>query len=135
MDIHKLKHWQNSTTMMKVELLLPHNNVRKNGAATGNLNRFRQVQHKDVMLNLCTTKTLFPNMCTLAQTCRVIPIHTAGVKRTFSQLKLIKTRTKNIMNDNTLDLLLQIATEGPPVKEFPLQKAVQLWAQKRISVP
>ena len=29
---------------------------------------------------------------------------------------------------HTLDSLLRIATEGPPVKDFPLQKATQLWA-------
>ena len=84
--------------------------------------------------DLCTnptTRALYPNMSKLAQICRVIPVHTAGVERTFSQLKLIKTRTRNRMNEHTLDSLLRIATEGPPVKDFPLQKAVQLWAQKK----
>ena len=70
-------------------------------------------------------------MSKLAQICRVIPVHTAGVERTFSQLKLIKTRTRNRMNEHTLDSLLTLATEGPPVKDFPLQKVVQLWAQKK----
>lgn len=95
---------------------------------------FRPMKHKDVIHDLCTnptTRALYPNMSTLAQICRVIPIHTATVERTFSQLKLIKTRTRNRMNEHTLDSLLRIATEGPPVKDFPIQKAVQLWAQKK----
>ena len=97
-------------------------------------NSFRQTKHKDVIHDLCTnptTRALYPNMSTLAQICRVIPVHTAGVERTFSQLKLIKTRTRNRVNEHTLDSLLRIATEGPPVKDFPVKKAVQLWAQKK----
>ena len=41
------------------------------------------------------------------------------------------------MNEHTLDSLLRIAIEGPPVKEFPAQTTVKLWAQiknRRISV-
>ena len=89
------------------------------------------MKHKDVIQDLCTnptTRALYPNMSTLAQICRVIPIHTAGVERTFSQLKPIKTRTRNRMKEHTLDSL---ATESPPVRDLPLQTAVQLWAQKR----
>ena len=89
------------------------------------------MKHKDVIHDLCTNPTsraLYPSMSALAQICRVIPVHTAGVERTFSQLK---TQTWNRMNEHTLDSLLRIATEGPPVKDFPVQKAVQLWAHKK----
>ena len=55
--------------------------------------------------------------------CRVTPIHTADVERTFSQLKLVKTRVRNS--------LLRIAIEGPPVGEFPVTEAVKLWATKK----
>ena len=47
--------------------------------------------HSEVINDLCssdTTSTLFPNMAQFARICRVIPIHTADVERTFSQLKL-----------------------------------------------
>ena len=42
-----------------------------------------------------TTGAIFPNMSILGKICRVLPIHTADVERTFSQLKAIKTRTRN----------------------------------------
>ena len=51
------------------------------------------MKFSEVILDLCTNCTairIFPNMSTLAKICRVIPIHTADVERTFSQLKLIK---------------------------------------------
>ena len=61
-----------------------------------------------------TTKgRIYPNMTTLAKICRVIPIHTANVERTFLQLKLTETRVRNRMNEKTLDALLRIGIEGP----------------------
>ena len=88
----------------------------------------------EVINDLCTNDTtaaLFPNMAQFARICRVIPIHTADVERTFSQLKLIKTRTRNRMNEKTLDSLLRIVLEGPDVDKFPVADAVELWASKK----
>ncbi len=98
-----------------------------------NFKRGLLTKHREVIRDLCSnvTAALFPNMSTFAQICRVIPIHTADVERTFSQLKLIKTRTRNRMNEKTLDSLLRIAVEGPNVQEFPIAEAVQLWASKK----
>jgi hypothetical protein len=93
-----------------------------------------EMKFSDVILDLCTnstTRTIFPNMSTLAKICRVIPIHTADVERTFSQLKLIKTRIRNRMQEQTLDSLLRIAIEGPPLNSFPVNEAVSLWASKK----
>ena len=70
-------------------------------------------------------------MSALGKICQVVPIHTAGVERTFSQLKLLKTRVRNRMNEKTLDSLLRIALEGPPTSEFPVSEAVKGWAAKK----
>ena len=91
-------------------------------------------KHSEVINDLCTnetTATLFPNMAQLARICRVIPIHTADVELTFSQLKLIKSRTRNRMSEKTLDSLLRIAIEGPDIDKFLTTQAVQLWASKK----
>ena len=88
----------------------------------------------EVINDLCTNDTsaaLFPNLAQFARICRVIPIHTADVERTFSQLKLIKTRTRNRMNEKTLDSLLRIALEGPDVDKFPVAEAVEVWASQK----
>ena len=50
------------------------------------------------------------------------------VKRIFSQLKLIISRTRNRMNEKTLDSLLRITIEGPDIDKFPVTQAVQLSA-------
>ena len=94
----------------------------------------RLAKHSDVINDLCTSPTtsaLFRNMSILSKIFRVIPVHTADVERTFSQLKLIKTRTRNRMNEKTLDSLLQIAIEGPPLECFPIGEAVALWHPRR----
>ncbi len=82
-----------------------------------------ELKHREVILKLCcdlSWTVIYPNMSILAKICRVIPIQTADVERTFSQLKLIKTRIRNRMSENTLDSLLRIAIEGPPIAEFPV---------------
>jgi len=92
------------------------------------------LKHKDVNKELCSNKTMssiIPNMSAFAQVCHVVPIYTADVERTFSQLKLIKTRIRNHLAESTLDSLLRIAIEGPPPEDYPLSEAVELWARKK----
>ena len=50
-------------------------------------------KHSEVINYLATDQSmmkLYPNLCTLAQICCVVPIRSADVERTFSQLKLIQ---------------------------------------------
>ena len=70
-------------------------------------------------------------MAQFAKICRTIPIHTADVERTLSQHKLIKTRTRNCMNEKMLDSLLRIMLEGSNVDKCPVADAVELWASKK----
>ena len=74
---------------------------------------------------------IYPNVCKIAKTCCVVPIHSADVERTFSQFKLIKASIRNRMNEKTLDALLRTVIEGPPLQEFPLTEAIELWAKKK----
>ena len=93
-----------------------------------------EMKFSEVIIHLCTnstTSTIFPNMSTLAKIGRVIPIYTADVEWTFSQLKLIKTPIRNRMQEQTLDSLRRIAIEGPPLNSFPVAEAVALWASKK----
>ena len=92
------------------------------------------VKHREVVSDLCVNPTItaiFPIMSVLAKICRVVPVHTADVERTFSQMKLIKTRIRNRMQEKTLDSLLRIAIEGPTIEQFPVQEVVTVWAQKK----
>jgi len=90
------------------------------------------LRHKDVIRELCSNKknsSIYPNMSNFAKICHVIPIHTADAERTFSQLKIMKTRIRN-RSKGTLDSLLRIAVEGSS-QDYPIQEAVELWQRKK----
>ena len=92
------------------------------------------LKQREVISDLCSNSSMvavYPNLNSLAKICRVIPIHTADVEQTFSQLKLIKTTIRNRMNEKTLDSLLHIVIEGPDLCDFPVIEAVKLWATKK----
>ena len=46
-----------------------------------------------------------------------LPVGTAIVKRSFSQMKMIKTRLRNQLSDANLQHLNRVATEGAELKE------------------
>ncbi len=43
----------------------------------------------------------------------MLPVTTATVERSFSSMKLIKTRLGNRMGENTLEYAMRICIEGP----------------------
>ena len=56
---------------------------------------YLHLKQEEVVSKLCCDSSLaaiYPNMSTLAKVCCVVPIQTADVERTFSQIKLIRMR-------------------------------------------
>ena len=66
-----------------------------------------------VLVDSSSTKTSFPNLARLAAILIVLPVTTATVERSFSCMKLIKTRLRNRMGENTLEYAMRICIEGP----------------------
>ncbi len=56
---------------------------------------------------------IFPAIFTLMNLILSLPVGTATVERTFSQMKLVKTRLRNRISDSNLPKLMRIAIEGP----------------------
>ena len=54
--------------------------------------------------------TIFPNLVTIGLT---LPVSTASFERSFSQMKLIKTRLQNSLTKGRLTQLIRIAIESP----------------------
>ena len=65
------------------------------------------------LLSSTTIATSFPNLAKLAAILIVLPVTTATVERTFSSMKLIKTRLRNRMGESTLEHTMRICIEGP----------------------
>ena len=83
---------------------------------------------------LATNETLiamFPNLNTLANISLSIPVSTASVGRSFSQMKLLKTRLRNRLSDKSLSHLMKIAFESPDqLKDTNLEEIVNIWNRK-----
>ena len=82
-------------------------------------------------------KAMFPNLHKMASIGLTIPVSTASVERSISQMKLIKTRLCNALSDCSLSHLMKIAIEAPEVlSHCDLDKIVNVWQRKsrRVSV-
>ena len=66
----------------------------------------------------------FLNLTKLASILEVIPVTTATVERTFSSMKLIKTRLRSRMGKNTLEYTMRICIEGPDTLDNDTREAV-----------
>ena len=49
---------------------------------------------------------MFPNLSIIANICLSIPVGTASVERSFSQMKMIKTRLRNRLEEMSLSLFM-----------------------------
>ena len=76
-------------------------------------------------------RTLFPNLCKIATITLSIPVSTASVERSFSQMKLIKARLRSSQNDKSLSHHMKIAIESPAeLTDSHLKKVVDVWNRK-----
>ena len=74
---------------------------------------------------------MFPNLNKIATISLSIPVSTASVERSFSQMKLIKTRLHNSLADCNLSHLMKISIESPDkLTENDLEEIVEIWNRK-----
>ena len=68
---------------------------------------------------------------TLGNICLSIPVSTASVERSFSQMKLLKTRLRNCLSDSSLSHLMKIAIESPDkLSDSDTEEIVNVWNRK-----
>ena len=76
-------------------------------------------------------KTLFPNLSKIGAICLSIPVTTASVERSFSQMKQIKTHLRSSLNDKSLSNLMKIALESPDeLTDSHLEEVANVWNRK-----
>ena len=72
-----------------------------------------------------------PGLSTLAKICMTIPVGTASVERSFSQMKMIKTRLRNRLGEDNLSNLMKIAIESPEsLGDEDLEQIMDVWNEK-----
>ena len=82
-------------------------------------------------------QTMFPNLSILANVCLTIPVGTASVERSFSHMKMIKSRLRNRLGEANLSYLMKITLESPEaLSDEELEQIVNVWTKKprRIAV-
>lgn len=56
-----------------------------------------------------------------------LPFSSGSIERMFSSLKLVKTDRLTNLHTTTLDDLLDISIEGPDLKDFSPDQAIEAW--------
>ena len=74
---------------------------------------------------------LFPVMSKLIVHALVLPMSTTYCERCFSAMNRTKTDFRNRMHTKTLDSLLEIHIEGPPLPQFNFREAAERWANAK----
>ena len=59
-----------------------------------------------------------------------LPVGTATVERSFSQMKMIKTRLRNQLSDANLQHLIKVAIEGPELKDVDFNEILEIFKLK-----
>ncbi|CAB5364129.1 unnamed protein product [Rhizophagus irregularis] len=78
-------------------------------------------------------KNQFPNVNILVNIVLLVPLLNANVERVFSQHKLTKTRLRNRLNVETLDMHLTILLNAPDnIEEFNWDKAFNQWKNEHV---
>ena len=97
--------------------------------------KFKAKTAATVLCNLLTSDTLsagFPNLKKLATISLVLPVTTATVERSFSDMKMIKTRLRSRLGEDTLDFALRICIEGPDTLDHDqLELIISHWKNKK----
>ena len=79
---------------------------------------------------------IFPEVFKLINIMLTLPVGTATVEMSFSQMKMIKTRLRNHLNDTNLKKLMRIAIEGPEMKLVDFDEVLDVFREnnRRISL-
>ena len=73
---------------------------------------------------------IFPELFKLLDILLALPVGTATVERSFSQMKLVKSRLRNRINDINLSRLMRIAIEGPELSSVDFSEVLDIFKEK-----
>lgn len=87
--------------------------------------QLKELATSDMLQIMC------PGLSTLAKICMTIPVKTASVERSFSQMKMIKTCLRNRLGEDNLSNLMKIAIESPEsLADEDLEQIIDVWNEK-----
>ena len=78
-------------------------------------------------LSSCPDARIWPNILVVAELAFNLPFSNGRVEQIFSSLKVLKTDRRTSMQNETLNDLLEVYIEGPPLSSFSADSAIELW--------
>ena len=75
------------------------------------------------------------NALILIQLLFSLPTSNGKLERVFSQMNVIKTNKRSLLSNESLDDLLLLSIDGPPLKDFCPDAAIDLWWKERVRRP
>ncbi|CAI2173091.1 5491_t:CDS:2 [Funneliformis geosporum] len=123
-----------------------HNNIQSTALFDVNKCRQEWVGFKMVVINNLFSKDIniilplliqdysdiFPNIIKLIQLIYCISFSSVEYERDFSRQNQIKTKNRNSLATDTLDMLMRVSLEGPESSKFDYDRAYIIWkSQKR----
>jgi hypothetical protein len=93
-----------------------------------NLPTLQEVKREMESTNTYTD--IFPEIFKLLNILLTLAVGTATVERSFSQMKLVKTRLRNRVSDINLARLMRIAIEGPELTEIDFNEILEVFKEK-----
>ena len=85
---------------------------------------YRKIWYK---LFCCPDSRKWPNILVLCELAFSLPFSNSRVEQIFSSMKILKTDRRTNMQSDTLNDLMEIYVEGPPLSSFSPDSAIQLW--------
>ena len=76
---------------------------------------------------------IFPETWKLLNITMALPVGTASVEWSFSQMKLIKSHLRSRLSDTNLEHLMKIAIEGPHLSDIDFTEILDIIKLKKIS--
>ena len=81
--------------------------IQKVHHTTDSMNLLKELATSSMLVEM------FPHLSDLAKVSLSIPVGTASVEQSFSQMKTVKTRPRNLHGEQNLAHLMRIAIETP----------------------
>ena len=79
----------------------------------------------------CPCSSEWRNCLSLVELLFSLPASNGKLERTFSQLKIIKTEKRSLLNNQQLDDLLRLNTDVIPLASFDANPSIDLWWQEK----
>ena len=74
---------------------------------------------------------MYPQLAQLVSIALVLPVSSVPCERGFSAANRIKTKLRNRLQVTSVDMLLRIAIEGPPIDRFNFSHALEIYKSTR----